>query len=109
LIKLLLNITVIRERLLLRQPCEILLRSKGFAFISQGQLGGSQLFSAFSMAKKGYVYIAANLNNSVLNTGVTICLRNQLILRTTNHYKLQTPVKYAPSPVKYFRASNFTG
>ncbi|MCK4345884.1 MAG: hypothetical protein KAX05_11420, partial [Bacteroidales bacterium] len=48
-----------------------------------GPTGGSQLFSAFSMAKKGYVYIAANLNNSVLNTGVTNCLRNQLILRTT--------------------------
>ncbi len=26
----------------LRQPCEILLRSKGFAFISQGQLADSR-------------------------------------------------------------------
>jgi len=52
------------------------------------------------MAKKGYVYIATTLNNSVLNTGGTNRLGNQLILRT--------PVKYTPSLMKCFRASNFT-
>jgi len=47
------------------------------------------------MTTKGYVYIAANLNNSILNTGATNCLRNQLILRTTNHHKPQA-TNYKP-------------